>query len=191
MVLFQSIVSNCPLCNLCKGKLAQQKIGKLSKDILGPAPPFSQVSNDLSGPFIIKLPKKARVNTKVGVLIYICNNSRAMETEVVHGYDTEVLIKGLCQVFSIQNFLDKITSDPRCNMVKSRSLLSDTALNKVEKEFPTIEWKVLPPKAPHRNGGPESMVKSVKLSLKYLAMSYLTYTDFRVVIKGIQSSINN
>ena len=57
-----SVSSGYPRCNLqeAKAKKVQQKIGQIKVDRLKPAPPFSNITADLAGPFCIK-PKESRV----------------------------------------------------------------------------------------------------------------------------------
>ena len=65
----------CPCCVLDKAKQnpAQQKMGLLSQDCLTPSPPFSDVSEDLAGPFKLKYRER-----KTWILIYLCNISKAL-----------------------------------------------------------------------------------------------------------------
>ena len=68
---------------------------------------------------------------------------------------------------------------------------SEDDLKSIKDQWPAINWKILPPDAHHRLGGPESMVKAIKRSLVYLPTNNISYTEFDCVIQQICSVINN
>merc|ERR1712105_543210 len=85
------------------------------------------------------------------------------------------------------------------NVTKSRktiielleSSFSGKDIEEIQATWLQITWCVIPPDAPHRLGGAESMVKATKRSLRYLPTSSLTLLEFDAAIKNIASTINN
>ena len=62
--------------------------------------------------------------SKVWALVYLCNNSKALHTEVVEDYSGAVLITALRQAFAVRNMPAQITTNPGRNFVKAKSLFS-------------------------------------------------------------------
>ena len=190
------VSKSCPRCILeeVRRKPVQQKIGQLDANCLTPSPPFSDVSADLAGPFRIKFRER-----KIWILIYLCNVTKALHLQLVENYSAKAVTTALNTVFGIRNLPNKITTDAGKNVVKSRktiieslqSSFSGKDLEEIQATWPQITWCVIPPDAPHRLGGAESMVKATKRSLRYLPTSSLTLLEFDAAIKNIASTINN
>ena len=49
--------------------------------------------------------------------------------------------------------------------------------------WPQIEWTVIPPDAPHRVGGDEVIVKTLKRSLRYIPTSSLSIMEYDCALK--------
>jgi len=68
-------------CELCRRqKRCEQLIGKISPKQLFPSPPFSSVTADVAGPYIVWDRTSSMRILKVWVLVYLCNNSKALHT---------------------------------------------------------------------------------------------------------------
>ena len=177
-----------------KARRIEQKIGEIEVDRLKPSPPFNNVTVDLAGPFRIKYKEK-----KVWSLIYLCNNSKALHLQTVENYTAKAVTTALNNVFGVRNLPSKITSDAGKNIGKSRRLFVDTSnkgftqedLTVFKEAWPQIEWAVIPPDAPHRVGGAEAMVKTLKRSLRYFPTSSLSIMEFDCALKQIASTVNN
>ena len=102
-------------------------------------------------------------------------------------------------MFGLRNLPNKITKDAGKNVTKSRKTIIESLqtsfsrkdLEEIQAPWPQIFWSVIPPDAPHRLGGAESMVKATKRSLRYLPTSSLTLLEFDTAIKNIALTINN
>ena len=81
--LVKSVLDSCTLCKLKREVKSQQLIGKLSWDRVCPISPFQKVSLDLVGHFLVKPTLSSRTMIKVWILIYLCDISKALHTEVV------------------------------------------------------------------------------------------------------------
>ena len=114
------VSKSCPRCILeeAKRKTVQQKIGQLNGNCLTPSPPFSDVSADLASPFRIKYRER-----KTWILIYLCNVTKALHLQIVENYSAKAVTTALNTVFGIRNLPNKITTDARKNITKSRKLV--------------------------------------------------------------------
>ena len=102
----------------------EQLIGKISPHQLFPSPPFSSVTADVAGPYIVQDRTSSTKISKVWALVYLCDNSKALHTEVVEDYSRAALITALRQAFAIRNMPAQITTDPGRNFIKAKSLFS-------------------------------------------------------------------
>jgi hypothetical protein len=179
------------LCKLLKAKRQEQLIGKVGEHKLFPSPPFRRVSVDLAGPFSVYASAKSRVLTKVWVVVYLCDNTRAIHLEIAEGYSSQALLTSLAIIFAVRNFPAEITSDPGTQMTAAGDVLGELSKGKISEKFPSIRWNVLPARTPHRNGGPEAVVKAVKASLRCVPIHGCTVQDFRAILAEISCSLNN
>ena len=69
--------------------------------------------------------------------------------------------------------------------------LSRAQTSALENKWPQITWNLIPAGAHHRVGSIEAMVKMVKRSLRYLAISKLTNLEFDLTIQNIAAVVNN
>ena len=118
------ICQECVLCTLREAKRCEQLIGKISPEWLFPSPPFSSVTADVAGPYIVQDRTSSMKISKVCVLVYLCDNSKALHTEVVENYSGAALITALRQAFVMRNMPAQISTDPGRNFVKAKSLFS-------------------------------------------------------------------
>ena len=121
MWLIRKILNSCPTCTLKKCKQASQSIGKLPTERVLPSPPFSLVTIDLCGHYWVK---QGDITVKIWILIYQCNVSRALYTEVVESYSGSGLVNSLRTMFAVRNIPVRISADPGRNMVKAKGLMA-------------------------------------------------------------------
>ena len=88
-------MESCTLCKLKREVKSQQLIGKLPLDRVCPTPPFQKVSVDLVGHFLVKPTLSSRTMIKVWILIYLCDISKALHTEVVDSMASSAIINAL------------------------------------------------------------------------------------------------
>ena len=82
----------CVLCTLREVKRCEQIIGKISPSRVTPSPPFESVLADVSGPYIVWDRSSSKWVSKVWALIYLCDSTKALHTEVVKDYSGTGLI---------------------------------------------------------------------------------------------------
>ena len=82
------IVQACPTCILAKKTLLSQQIAELKYNNLKICPPWTNISLDFCGPYLVKGVNQ-RANRKCWVVVYVCQNTKAVCWLAVAGYDTE------------------------------------------------------------------------------------------------------
>ena len=112
------------------------------------------MSADVAGPHIIQDRMSSTRISKVWALIYLCNNSKALHTEVVEDYSGAALITALRQAFAVRNMPAQITTDLGRNFIKAKLLFSsDYAIARLANSitvkiclaFLQVVWKILTP----------------------------------------------
>merc|ERR1712101_53077 len=192
--LVKNILDNCNLCKLKKEKTTQQLMGKLPSYRICPTPPFQKVSVDLVGHFIVKPTMTSRTQCKVWVLMYLCDVSKALHTEVIDSMSSSSIINAFRSCFALRNTPEQISSDPGKGFVGAKNRL-DKEIGQIAHDlvnyWPSINWVIHPKEAPWRNGAVEAIVKQLKSSFIMLPNFRLTLLEFRTIINEITTSINN
>ena len=192
--LVKSILDNCNLCRLKKEQTSQQLMGKLPSYRICPTPPFQKVSVDLVGHYFVKPTMTSRKQSKVWILMYLCDVSKALHTEVIDSISSSAIINAFRSCFALRNTPEQISSDPGKGFVGAKNRI-DKELGQIAQDlvnyWPSINWVIHPTEAPWRNGAVEALVKQLKNSFKMLPNFRLTLLEFRTIINEITTSINN
>ena len=136
---------------------------------------------------------RSKATIKVWILIYLCDVSKALHTEVLETCSGPGMVNALRTVFAIRNTPHKISADPGKNFINARNRMSAAEGSSITKKdllevranWPSIKWIIHPTAAPWRNRAVEAFVKQVKSSLKCLPTSHLSSTEFRTVLGEI------
>merc|ERR1712089_3068 len=192
--LVKNILDNCNLCRLKKEQTSQQLMGKLPSYRVCPTPPFQKVSVDLVGHYFVKPTMTSRKQSKVWILMYLCDVSKALHTEGIDSMSSSAIINAFRSCFALRNTPEQISSDPGKGFVGAKNRI-DKEIGQIVKDlvnyWPSINWVVHPTEAPWRNGAVEAIVKQLKSSFKMLPNFMLTLLEFRTIINEITTSINN
>ena len=169
-------------------------MGKLPSYRVCPTPPFQKVSVDLVGHFLVKPTMASRTQVKVWILMYLCDVSKALHTEIIDSMASSAIINAFRSCFALRNTPEQISSDPGKCFVGAKNRmqkeLDETAKDLID-YWPSINWIVHPTEAPWRYGAVEAIVKQLKSSFKMLPNFKLSLLEFRTLINEITTSINN
>ena len=110
--LVKSVLNACNLCKLKKEQVSHQLMGKLPSYRVCPTPPFQKVSVDLVGHFLVKPTMTSRTQLKVWILIYLCDVSKVLHTEIVDSMSSSAIINAFRSCFAIRNTPEQISIDP-------------------------------------------------------------------------------
>lgn len=135
--------------------------------------------------------------------MFICLTSRAIHLELVSDLSAEQFLKAFKRFVGRRGIPSEMHSDNGTNFIKAAKMLDnmfDTSIQQnleINDQFVSwlrsnrIQWKNIPPHAPHF-GGWESGVKLVKFHLKrVLGDVKLTFEDFNTILIEIEAIVNS
>ena len=194
--LAEKIKRECYKCRLLDKRLASQLMAPLPQFRTCIAPVFNVTLVDLFGPFMIKDMIKKRTKMKTWGLVATCATTRAIYLDLVDGYSTDAFLQTLRRFVAIRGCPSKFISDPGSQILSvtkckegSKDNWSDAKKWALSNE---IEWEVIPADSQHLNGLSESMVKSVKRSIKHvIGENILSFSEFQVLCFEIANIINS
>ena len=193
----QAVCKQCQHCKLIKPKLMKYSMAQLPEARLKASPPFTQVMLDLFGPYTVKGEVQRRTSGKAYGVLFTDLYSRAVHVEVVPGYDAESFKDALIRYSSVRGWPTKIYSDPGSQLVCVEKDLKvawksmvKNSVYKLSSEMGT-EWIFGPASSPWYQGAIESMIKNIKLAIKYaMGNQRLRYSEFETVCKYAANQVN-
>ena len=200
--LIKQVINSSPLCKFRSAKPQQPIMSNLPNDRLSVGEKsFSKVGVDYFGPLVVKLSKRTRSNQttakRYGVL-FMCLTTRAIHFEIAGDMSTDSFILALRRFVSRRSPIDIIRSDNGTNFIGAERELRnalkelDQTLISSELNRYRIEWKFNPPSSPWMGGVWESLVKSVKRSLKVITRDRVfTEESLYTFLCEVESVINN
>jgi len=196
--LLRSIQYKCVTCKKQNGQCQQQIMGQLPEERTKPVPQWSYVSLDLFGPYPIRGETNKRTRSRGYGLIIDCLLTRAIHLDVVCDYSTASFLMALRRFMSVRGCPMKLYSDRGTQLRAADKELKEIMLALDEDaltEFSSnhsFEWEFCSPNAPWQNGCSESLIKSVKKSLKIaIGDQALTYSEFQTVLMECANLIND
>ena len=161
-------------------------------------PPWTHVSLDYAGPFLIRGEVNKRVRSKCWIVVYVCRSTKAVCLLPTSGYDTESFLVRHEEFISRKGQPRSIVSDRGSNLVKSGIVLaakhSPAAWNweEVVRRNSASTWEFVPIGAQHRNGLSEATVKVLKQSLQHAlpAGVVLSFSELNTLCAKISYAIN-
>jgi hypothetical protein len=172
--LAKRVRGRCTLCRLIDQVTVSQKMGKIPLFLLKEAPVFTYVQLDIFGPWCVRGEVQKRTTGKCWGVLFVCLNSRAVHIEFIAGYSTDSFLLGFERFRSIRGWPAKVYSDPGTQLVAAdkelRTMWKSMDMDKVSDTLAPhgTEWVFSPADSPHRQGVVESLIGSVKRSIKVL-----------------------
>lgn len=199
----RKVCRSCITCAKVKPTEIQQMMGNMPSVRLTPVHPFQKVGVDFAGPINIKFSTARNASSsKAYISLFICMATKATHLELVNGLTTEAFIAALDRFFSVRGYSSEIYSDNGTNFVGTNNEFKKIAelhrsaehqeqvTNHCTQKF--VDWKFIPPRAPHFGGIWESQVKVVKHFLeRILGDSLLTFEELYTVLKKIEAIMNS
>ena len=165
----KSVLKFCTGCRLYNKERASQLMGSATEERLNPSLPFTNLCNDLFGPYNVRSNLKKTSLYKIYAAIFTCLLSRAVHLDIVMDYSTKFL-----QTFrfaSLRGFPEVIHSDSGTQLIGANKALqgsfkhmNDNFLIK-EFIFEGLRWEFAPGCAPWQQACTESLISSVKKCL--------------------------
>ncbi|XP_044760231.1 uncharacterized protein LOC123317687 [Coccinella septempunctata] len=162
----KSVFASCQFCRIRRAKPQVPVMGQLPVERLTPrVKPFTFTGIDYFGPLTVTVGR--RHEKRWGVL-FTCLTIRAVHLEVTHSLSTDSTIMALRRFIARRGRPKTIFSDNGTNlhgaMDELKRAIRNIDQNKVENDMQLkeIEWKNIPPAAPHMGGVWERLIRSVK-----------------------------
>ncbi|XP_037930988.1 uncharacterized protein LOC119665811 [Teleopsis dalmanni] len=201
-IMARNIVHSCVICSKAKPKLMDQLMGNLPTDRVTLTKSFFTTGVDYCGPIWIHYKIRGKRPTKAYLAVFCCFATKAVHLEVVSDLTTEAFIAAIQRFISRRGRCLTIYSDNATNFVGARNQLQELqstiySENGKEKIIKTssnkgIDFKFIPPRAPHFGGLWEAAVKSAKhLMIKGIFNASLTYEELTTVITEIEAMLNS
>ncbi|XP_075150742.1 uncharacterized protein LOC142224843 [Haematobia irritans] len=200
--LVRTIIHNCRACVLFRKKTVDQIMAALPPERTTLSRPFTCTGVDFAGPFDIKtyIGRGCRI-TKGYVLVFVCFATKAIHLEATNDMSTDCFIAAFTRFFSRRGCPSKVFSDNGTSFVGASNVLGrDQArfLAEVKQNlislnaFQLLEWKFIPPGAPHMGGLWEAGVKSFKTHLKKVSHAQkFTFEEFSTMLARIEACLNS
>ena len=200
--LINQVTNSCPLCKFRSAKPQQPIMSNLSNDRLSVGEkPFSKVGVDYFGPLVVKLSKHTRSNqatVKRYAFFFMCLTTRAVHLQIAGDMSTDSFILAIRRCISRRGPIDIIRSDNGTNCIGAERQLRN-ALKELDETLIysklnryRIEWKFNRPSSPWMGGVWESLVKSVKRSLKVITRDRVfTEESLYTLLCEVKSVISN
>ena len=163
-------------CFICKTRSAQP-----SPPLMGPLPatrlqshipPFTNTGIDYFGPMTVVM---FRRNCKRYGVLFTCLDTRAVHIEVAHSLDMESFVnsfsrfvdrRGLPRICYSDNGTNLVAGEQEINRLLSKWSIDDLTRKTSRLKNQPVEWRFIPPIAPHFGGSWERLVQSAKAALR-------------------------
>ena len=194
----KKVTRSCYECRLIEKKLAEQQMAPLPKSRLCPSPTFPIVSMDLFGPIYIKDTVKQRTTKKCWGVIFSCTVVRALYIDLTEDYSTDAILQTIRRFVAIRGCPSEIQSDQGSQLIAAAKdiaeLVKDWNWEPIQDWATTnkIKWTLAPAEGQHQNGLSESLIKSVKRTMKHkITCQTCTFSQLQMVFFEIANIINS
>ena len=197
--LAKRICYSCYECRKIKKSLRSQQMARLKEESSTVCPPWTFVSLDYAGPFIIRGEVNKRSRSKCWIIVYVCRSTKAVCLLPTASYDTESFLVRHEEFVSRKGQPQSIVSDRGSNLVKSGIIIAEKESpanwnwEEVTRRNAASNWEFVPVGAQHRNGLSEATVKVLKQSLTHAlpAGVILSFSELNTLCAKISFAINS
>lgn len=198
--LVRSEILKCVVCVRYRASVLSQKMAPLPSYRVNRRRAFQHVGIDYAGPIAVKFGSgRGHRAHKAYISVFVCLSTRAIHLELVNAYTTDAFLAAFKRFCSRRGLPSLVVSDNGTNFHgASRSLtqdfkkvLADPRISATLAED-QVEWKFIPPGAPHFGGMWESGVKSVKHHLRRVMGAHtLDVEEFSTLLCQIEACLNS
>ena len=176
----------------------KQQMAPIPRSRLLLSPPFYITSLDLFGPMLIKDTVKQRTKKKVWGVIYNCAATRSVHLDLTEDYGTSSILQSIRRFTAIRGCPGEIQSDQGSQLIAAAEDIAELVREwdwKHVSDWATnrkIKWTVVPAEGQHQNGLSESLIKSVKRSIKHtIGVHTLSFAELQMVLFEVANIINS
>ena len=200
--LVKSVVYQCRVCVVFRAKTNSQLMASLPRERVTLSRPFFATGVDFAGPFDIKTyTGRACKVTKGYICLFVCCATKAVHLEPASDLTTACFLGAFTRFISRRGCPRTVLSDNGTNFVGAAKVCSRDLQSVVQSLSlaaekgnlsQSLEWRFIPPGAPHMGGLWEAGVKSVKTHLrKGLEGHRLTFEEMGTVLSRIEAVLNS
>ncbi|KAF6207918.1 hypothetical protein GE061_016367 [Apolygus lucorum] len=195
-------LAGCVRCFSVKPRSFQPEMGQLPAGRVERTFPFNQTGIDFAGPFSVSVAglRGAR-KIEMYLAVFICLSTKAIHLEAVMDLSTDSFLQCLERFIARRGVPAIIWSDNGTNFVgannllrKVRSALTQGTAQQITERLANrgVQWKFIPPRAPHFGGLWEAAVKSAKRLIRVtLRDQTTTFQTFSTIIARVESILNS
>ncbi|XP_062704637.1 uncharacterized protein LOC115265178 [Aedes albopictus] len=192
----KKLTMSCIKCRELRAKPTVPQMGNLPPERTTPFVfPFSNTGIDYFGPMSVKVGRRVE---KRWVVLFTCMTSRAVHLEVVPSLDTNSCIMAIRCFMSIRGLPQCIMTDNGTNFTGAdqelKKLVRTLDSPQIEDTLSVrgVQWKFIPPGAPHFGGCWERLVRSVKNALRVMLRErHPTDLVLRTALCEVMNTVNN
>ncbi|XP_070515873.1 uncharacterized protein [Cardiocondyla obscurior] len=199
----RNVIKKCMICFKCAPTLSQTILGDLPARRVNVSRPFTYTGIDYAGPILVKEHKRRNAKlTKAYIAVFVCFTVRAVHLELVSDLTAEAFLATFKRFMSRRGRPECVYSDNGRTFVGADKQIKEMAefvrsetTEPIIREFLSergINWKFIPPYAPHFGGLWEAAVKSAKTHLnRVVGQAHLTFEECTTVLCKIESILNS
>ncbi|XP_067214187.1 uncharacterized protein [Linepithema humile] len=198
--LVKGHIHRCIPCTRQRAVVTSQIMSDLPSNRVNPSRSFQHSGVDYAGPIqILTKVGRGQKPFKAYIAVFICLATRAIHLELVHNYSSEGFIAAFRRFTARRGIPSTLLSDNGTNFYGAERELSHTfkSLSRNPDLIAyfandRIEWKFIPPSAPHFGGIWEAGVKSVKHHLRRVVGTHtLSIEEFVTLLTQIEACLNS
>ena len=202
--LTKAVYHRCHRCFKAKPTLVKQAVADLPVSRVLPTRPFSVTGIDYCGPVYLKSPIRNRSPTKAYIAIFVCFATRAVHIELVSDLTTTAFLAALRRFVARRGKVAELHSDNattfkeaahelhrlyemfKCSEQERSEVFNWCSNNE-------IQWKFIPPRAPHFGGLWEAAVRSAKQQyfIRTLGSTSLTQEGMVTLLAEVELCMNS
>lgn len=164
---------------------------------------FAHTGVDYAGPLRVTLARRrGQHSQKAYICLFVCLVTKAIHVELVSDLTSDGFLAAFKRFISRRGPVSCLYSDNATNFVGAKAqldelysfLLSSSFKSSFAKEMETyrVEWKMIPPRAPHFGSMWESNIKSLKTHLfRVIGSQLLTYEELQTVLVQVECILNS
>ncbi|UYV60184.1 hypothetical protein LAZ67_1000270 [Cordylochernes scorpioides] len=191
----RKLLRTCMKCARFRKEAPFQLMGNLPFARINRSRPFLVTGIDFAGPFLIERNMGRTTSTmNAYVALFICFSTRAIHLELISSLTTDALISTIRRFIARRGKPATIHSDNATNFVGAHKIIGKLCHNagKVLTNSEGIQWKFIPPSAPHFGGLWEAGVKSMKYHLRRtMGSALLNFEELTTLLAQIEACLNS
>ncbi|XP_025192641.1 uncharacterized protein LOC112592702 [Melanaphis sacchari] len=192
-------VHHCIQCFRTKPTFSSPLMAPLPRERVTISRAFSKTGVDYCGPIMVRSGLRKVTPIKTYICVFVCMVTRAIHLELVSSLAAEDFLATLSRFMARRGQVSVLYSDNGTNFVGANRILQsqfkahvkDKSVNNFLNSN-AIQWKFIPPAAPHFGGLWEASVQSAKRHLYRVSKGILlTYDETTTLLCKVEAALNS